>query len=357
MKVISTKTFLLFFAITFLGFTFNSMNVKGQDAHFSQYFNSPLISNPSQTGAVKSNFRLTTNYKEYWRSIATPFKTFAFSYDMGGFMKRGDNGFLAAGISFVSDKAGKSQLGLNQINFSLAYHLRVNFKSVISAGLQGGFAQRSINYDKLEWGNQFNGSTFDPTMPSFEPENSKGRSYADFGAGLLWTFGDGDMFSNSSKGLNFNIGLAAFHVNKPTQSIYTQAKKRIPIKLVAHASTIINLISSRSTIIPSVIYMKQDNFQYIMGGAMVSYSLIEQSRFTDFVKGVDIYFGCYYRYLDAFVPTVQFEIAQYGIGLSYDINASKLTKYTSGRGGLEVSLHYIPSQRKVIAIKTPRLFN
>ena len=357
MRVILAKLFFIFFVILLIGYTFKSNEVMAQDAHFSQYFNSPLTTNPSLTGAVKSNFRIETNYKEQWRSIATPFKTFAFSYEMGGFMKRVDNGFLATGISFISDKAGKSQLGLNQINLSLAYHLRISYNSIVSAGIQGGFAQRSLSYDELEWGNQFNGSVFDPNMPSFEPANSKGHSYADFATGLLWTFGEGEMFSSSSKSLNFNLGVSAFHVNKPIQSIYSQSKKRLPIKLVVHGSSVIGLSINRTSLMPSFTCMMQDNFKYIMGGAMIRYDLIEKSRFTNFVKGAELYFGCYYRYLDAFIPTVQFEIAQYGIGISYDINASKLTKITYGRGGLEVSLHYIPVQKSIIAIKTPRLFN
>ncbi|NTW33895.1 MAG: PorP/SprF family type IX secretion system membrane protein, partial [Bacteroidetes bacterium] len=353
----SSKIFSVFSLITIFVCTFISNEIKGQDIHFSQYFNSPLLTNPALTGAVKSNFRLVTNYKEQWRSIATPYKTFAFSYDMGGFIKRADNGFLATGISFISDKAGKSQLGLNQINLSFAYHLRISYKSIVSAAIQGGFAQRSLSYDKLEWGNQFNGSGFDPNLPSFEPTNSKGCSYADFAAGLLWTYGEGEMFAPSNKSLNFNLGVSAFHVNKPVQSIYTRYKKRLPMKFVVHGSSIFDIKDERIFLIPSFTFMLQDNFKYIMGGAMLRYSLIEKSRFTDFVKGAQLYLGCYYRYLDAVVPTIQFEIAQYGIGISYDINTSNLTKVTYGKGGLEFSLHYIPVQKKIIAIKTPRLFN
>ena len=48
-----------------------------------------------------------------------------------------------------------------------------------------------------------------------------------------------------------------------------------------------------------------------------------------------------YRGKDAFIGVVQYEIKNYVIGLSYDINVSKLTSSTTGRGAYEISLRYM----------------
>ena len=48
-----------------------------QDLHFSQFFNSPLTTNPANTGFIPDgDFRLGINYRNQWSSIMTvPYKT------------------------------------------------------------------------------------------------------------------------------------------------------------------------------------------------------------------------------------------------------------------------------------------
>ncbi|MGN6166347.1 MAG: type IX secretion system membrane protein PorP/SprF, partial [Flavisolibacter sp.] len=41
----------------------------GQDLHFSQFFNSPLTTNPANTGFIPDgDFRLGINYRDQWSS-------------------------------------------------------------------------------------------------------------------------------------------------------------------------------------------------------------------------------------------------------------------------------------------------
>src|SRR5688572_7489373 len=51
--------------------------VHPQDLHLSQFFNSPLTTNPANTGFIPDgDFRLGINYRNQWSSIMTvPYKT------------------------------------------------------------------------------------------------------------------------------------------------------------------------------------------------------------------------------------------------------------------------------------------
>ena len=51
--------------------------VVGQDLHFSQFMNSPLLTNPANTGFIPAaDYRLGMNYRNQWSSIMTvPYKT------------------------------------------------------------------------------------------------------------------------------------------------------------------------------------------------------------------------------------------------------------------------------------------
>jgi hypothetical protein len=49
--------------------------VFGQDIHFSQFQTQPLTQNPALVG-VKFDFAANVNYKDQWRQIGSPYKTF-----------------------------------------------------------------------------------------------------------------------------------------------------------------------------------------------------------------------------------------------------------------------------------------
>ena len=169
MKTILYKIPLFTQIILLIVLQFIWVELRCQDAHFSQFDNTPLAINPSQAGAFDGNTRVIMNYRDQWRSISMPYKTFAFSADASLLTRKLVSGFLGAGISFVSDNAGDSKLGVNQINLSLAYHVRVAKNNFVSAGIQSGVAQRSIRLDNLTWDNQYDGNNYNPDLPSNEP--------------------------------------------------------------------------------------------------------------------------------------------------------------------------------------------
>jgi type IX secretion system PorP/SprF family membrane protein len=340
--------------------SFLPYKLKAQDAQFSQFYNSPLFINPSLTGAFDGNNRVFINYRNQWSSITTPYKTFAFSYDMGLMKKKEGNGFLGVGISFLSDKAGSSQLGLNQVNLSLAYHVQISEYNNISAGIMGGFAQRSIDYSNLQWASQFNSNNvYDPNLPSFESGISQNKSYGDFGAGVEWAYSKGEMYATANNQLNVNAGLAVFHINQPNVAFLSTEKDQLPVKFVFHGNSQIGFSNSKYSIVPSFLYVQQGTTKDIIAEGMLRIKLIEESKYTGFVKGAALSLGGEYRIDDAIIPQVQLEFSNYAMGLSYDVNTSGLTTATSGRGGFEISLRWInpnPFTGKTVT-KTPRFFN
>ena len=359
MKTIVNKRSFFIQLVLLTGIYLFSVEAKCQDAQFSQFYNSPLTMNPSLTGAFNGDNRVLVNYKNQWSSISVPYKTFAFSYDMGLKKKIERTGFLAAGISFISDRAGTSQLGLNQVNLSLAYHAHVSDYNTVSAGIMGGFAQRSIDFNKLSWNSQYNGNSYDPNLPTDETGYSQNKSYGDFGAGLEWTYTKGEMYATANNQLNINLGVAAFHVNQPNIAFFSTEKDQLPIKIVLHGNSQIGFSNSKFSIVPSFLYVQQGTQKDIIAGGLLRIKLIEESKYTGFIKGAALSIGGLYRAGDAFIPNLQLEFSNYAMGISYDVNTSGLTYVTNGKGGLEVSLRWInpnPFTKKP-ALKTPRLFN
>lgn len=344
---------LLIIAISF------ATRTSAQDAQFSQFYNSPLTLNPSLTGAFNGDIRLQTSYRNQWSSVPVPYSTFNVAYDMGLGNKSKKAGFLGAGINIMTDKAGSSAMGTTGINLSCAYHTKVSEYSNLSAGIIIGFAQRSINLSKLQWNSQYDGTAYDPNLPSLENVNSNSKVYADAGAGIQWSRTQGEMYSTANNQFNLSAGLAVFHLNGPNVSYYSDSKEKLPFKIVGHCSAQIGLLHSKYSIVPMLLYISQGKQTNLIGGGMIRIKLIEESKFTNFVKGAAFSFGSLYRVGDAAIPCIQMEFANYALGISYDVNLSGLNKATSGKGGIEISLRFVNPNpfKSEPQLKTPRFFN
>jgi hypothetical protein len=85
---------------------------EGQDLHFSQWFNSPLLTNPANTGFIPdADYRIGANYRNQWSAIMQePYKTMSVWGDAQVFRDRIVNGWLGLGGVIERDEAGASEL-------------------------------------------------------------------------------------------------------------------------------------------------------------------------------------------------------------------------------------------------------
>ena len=70
-----------------------------QDLHFSQFMNSPLLTNPANTGFIPDgDYRLGINYRNQWSSImAIPYKTMSAFGDVQVMQNRDNTGWMGLG--------------------------------------------------------------------------------------------------------------------------------------------------------------------------------------------------------------------------------------------------------------------
>src|SRR6476620_11330450 len=99
-------------------------SVQGQDLHFSQFFNSPLTTNPANTGFIPDgDYRLGMNYRNQWSSVMTvPYKTMSAFGDVALGKDRMENGWVGIGGAILRDVAGSGNLTSTKIYGSVAYH-------------------------------------------------------------------------------------------------------------------------------------------------------------------------------------------------------------------------------------------
>ncbi|MFH0864577.1 MAG: PorP/SprF family type IX secretion system membrane protein [Bacteroidota bacterium] len=307
-----------------------------QDVHFSQINNTPLILNPSLAGFVTGDTRTILNYKEQWRSITVPYQTIAASFDMPLFKKKWRTDYIGIGASLYSDKAGDAGMGTTSFNFSLSYSRTLRNSANILFGMQTSYGQRNCDITKLSWDNQYNGSSYDPTLPSNEPFTFNNNfSYFDLGAGAAWTTAPTRYFKSL-------LGVSLFHITQPKLYYYETSDERLYSKLVVHGSINFTKRHTNMTYIPSFIYFRQGPQQELTFGSLFRYRLREASKYTGYYEEKAICFGVWYRFNDAVIPCIRYEFdGKYFIEVSYDTNVSELTNASHARGGFEISLIFI----------------
>lgn len=341
-----------------IAIVFCATSVFSQDIHFSQFNMSPLTLNPGLAG-VNYTFEALVNYKDQWRGVTTPYKTVAASVDSRIGKKELKESFWAGGVSFFNDRAGEAKIGLCQINATIAYHLRIAPHQTLGLGLQGGYAQRSINYNKLQWASQFDPNTgYDPNLPSGEPVGMTNFSYGDAGAGIIWALNNttGLIHVEDNHDLKANLGIAVYHA-KQKYSFYNTSTEKLYPKYVFHGDALISVPNFHNiALLPGIVFFNQGPAREFYFGTQVRYKYQQESKYTGIKKSAALYLGAYCRAKDAVILSFMLEYYAYSFGISYDLNASRLTPASTGRGGIELSVRYaIPSEFQKVTVKTSKI--
>lgn len=334
---------------------FVAFQSKAQDVHFSQFYNAPLSLNPASTGVFNGDYRAVLNYKSQWRQMSeTPhfntYNTGAFSFDAGLFKEKWKNSHLGLGILMFSDRAGDSKMGIIQGSISLSSVVYLDANNNLAAGLQAGVNQRKVDYTNLKWDNQYNGLYYDSKLSPRENLSVDNTIRADFSTGILWNYSKGEMYATANDAIRANAGLSMSHVNKPNQSFF-EIKDKLYSKYVLHGGFYKGLKNTNTSIVPGFSMFVQGKTKEILLGMLMKYNLKDASKYTGNIKSSAIFFGGYYRVGDAIIVCAQFEIDKYFIGISYDVNVSRLTSATSGLGGPEISIRFINSKSGNIAMR------
>jgi type IX secretion system PorP/SprF family membrane protein len=340
---ITTK--LLVAAALTLNFVLQTLNCTAQDIHFSQFTMTPLNLDPSQAGKFGGDTRAIINYRNQWGSVSSsPFKTYGAMFDMPLSNGKKDN-FFGGGISVYSDKAGDLSLGTTVFNLTLAYHIKVNQASYLSAGVQGGFLQRSLSENNIRSDNQFDGVGHNETYSSGEVFQNTSFFKPDFAAGVSYTYGDNttsQVVNNGGfGGKKVNVGAAIHHVASPNFSFLEQNTDKLNFRYILHTNTSFGVGGSNMAIQPSGFIAYQQKATDVMLGSYFRYNLKEKSKYSQFSNGAAMSLGIHYRFGDAFIPSVLLEFGSFAMGVSYDWNLSGLSRASSGQGGYEISIRYV----------------
>ena len=240
-----------------------------QDLHFSQFMNSPLATNPANTGFMpEGDYRLGINYRNQWSSImALPYKTMSAFGDVQVLQNENNNGWLGVGGLILRDVAGSGNLTSTKVYGSVAYHQMLNLGSLLSLGFNVGLANKQINVTNLKFPDQFDGHFFDNKLPTSVVLANNNINYLDVHLGLNYAY-----FPNNK--IYLNAGYSAQHVNRPQESFFNSTQG-IDNRLSVRHTGFMNgsfLMNSQWLINPNIYYTTQAKAFEAVAGMNVHYN-------------------------------------------------------------------------------------
>ncbi len=307
-----------------------SFFVAAQDLHFSQFFNSPLTTNPANTGFIPdADYRIGANYRSQWVNVlSAPYKTMSIWGDAQVLRDRIDNGWLGVGGVILRDVAGSGNLTSTKIYGSLAYHQQIGLGSLVTAGFNMGWANKRVDPSQLKLPDQFNLATgfFEAGVPTSAVYNTTAINYLDLQAGLNYAF-------FPSNKIYMNAGFSVQHLNRPRESFFDDEPgfdNRLAPRYIGFLNGSFK-VNDQVIINPMAYYTNQADAHELVGGLNADYNLSGDGD-------IQLIGGIYYRAGDAVIPMLGFQWKMLRINFTYDVTISTLSNYNSARGAIEFSI-------------------
>ncbi|MCC7401526.1 MAG: PorP/SprF family type IX secretion system membrane protein [Chitinophagaceae bacterium] len=324
--------------IVALGFLAGCGSAAAQDPGFSQFFSSPLNVNPALTAQINSKWRAISNYRNQWIGPNNPYSTGTISFDSKIFQNSIDNyvdeitrigigGMLlydqtlagAVKSSFASlnisgnvrlKEGNNTELNGFRIRHISKIKMDLAAEQRLGAGIGVSYGTRWVDFSKLTFENQFNGIGFDASLPSGESGLSNMKPFFSVNAGLLYSY--------INDGVNFDLGVSAYHINKPKQTVLDNDKEFLAPRYVAHTNYE-RMLSDQVVLNTSGIYQYQSGASYFSIGGALGYYLSTDETFPQLAN-----VGLWYWSKNAIIPYIGYSYGNFQLGITYDITVSKL---------------------------------
>ena len=289
-----------------------------------------MFQNPGNSGHFKGDIRFVGNYRDQWRSVTVPFSTISLSAD-ANYHK---NKRLGYGGLLFHDVVGDGQFRTVEFQGSASYLLNISKDSMhtIRPGINIGFNHRQVNFDQFKFDNQFDGISYNPALSSNEVYASDRKTNFSFGIGSIYQYYRNERF-------NFTGGIGFYNLNRPNQGFYNEIIPR-DIRMNIFGKGIYKL-NYDWDLVPGFNVSIQGVYREFILGSSVKYTLID--RLGEYRA---LYAGFFYRNADAVYFSCGMDYQAWFVGLSYDVNYSKLVPASRVRGGLEIAVRYIMTRFK-----------
>lgn len=313
--------------------------VRAQSYHFSQFFSTPLLTNPANTGFTEGPYRFASNIRSQGLSGGSAYFTGYFSADISPLRNSLPDGHKAGlGLYVMNDRALSGAVQTSSVGMSAAYHIGLDpyGENSIGLGVQATYNQRRIDYSKLSFENQYGPGGFDPSIPIGEPLDFQSKQFFDLNAGVVYNA----LLEHKS----FFAGMAVYNILQHHDH-YSATEFNMPTRITFQSGGQF-WVGEYGKIYASLTAMSQAEAHEVTLGGAYGHQL------TDGEKN-ELMGGLWYRYGDAVIPYLGYAAKTFQVGLSFDYTVSGMKTASQLRNGCELTLLYKAIDKRELKVLIP----
>jgi len=302
-----------------------------QDLHFSQFYNTPLTTNPANTGFLpNSDYRIGAHYREQYAALPSAYRTASVYGDFQFLRNWFKSGWMGVGGVILQDAAGGNTLVSNKAYASVAYHQMLGEEGLLSLGFNLGFANKRLNPENLRFGDQWNALSKDFNLPTGEnlAQLNPSFGYFDVQVGLNYAYFPTDK-------VYVYLGASLHHLNRPNEQFFQRTSTvdtRLKPRSIFFADAMIKM-NDQVILSPGVYYTRQAKSAELVTGLHLNYNLSGDGD-------QQLIAGIYMRPGDAIIPSLGYQWRNFKFTFSYDATTSGLRNFNTSRGATEFYLQY-----------------
>src|SRR6185437_6518349 len=251
-----------------LFFLLAALAARSQDIHFSQFYETPLLRNPSLAGIFTGDYRVQAVFRDQWNSFTNAYRTGSLNAEYKWPIGRQSDYFTTA-LEVLYDQAGTAALQTTELLPAVNYHksLSNTRPMYLSLGFMGGLVEKTLDLSKVTTNSQYNGTAYDPALPNGETILSPNVHYLDGSLGISFNTAYGPDNQNS-----MYVGFAYHHLNRPKNSFYKNPAVELDPKVVVSFG-LKSIINDYSYFTIQADWSRQGPDQETIGGILYSYKL------------------------------------------------------------------------------------
>lgn len=310
-----------------------------QSYHFSQFFSTPLLTNPANTGFTEGPFRAASNIRSQGMSGGSNYFTGYLSADVSPLRSHLPEGHKAGlGLYVMNDQSLGGALQSNSVGMSAAYHVGLDpyGEQSIGLGVQGTYNQRRIDYSKLTFENQYGPGGVNIGLPVGEPLDFQSKQFFDVNAGIL--------YNASLEHKSFFAGLAVYNILQHKDNLLS-GEFNMPTRITFQTGGQF-WIGEYGKVYASLTTLSQAKAYEVTVGSAYGHQL------TDGEKN-ELLAGMWYRYKDALIPYLGYQTKTVQVGLSFDYTVSGVKTGSQVRNGYELTLLYKAPDNRELKVLIP----
>jgi type IX secretion system PorP/SprF family membrane protein len=313
--------------------------LSAQSYHFSQFFSTPLLTNPANTGFTEGLYRFASNMRSQGTNGGSSYFTGYFSADISPLRSHLTTGHKAGlGMYVMNDRALNGAVQTNSVGMSAAYHVGLDAYGEQSFGLgvQGTYNQRRIDYSRHTFENQYGPGGYNPSLPVGEPLDFQSKKFFDLNAGIV--------YNAALEHKSFFAGVAVYNILQHKDNSLVE-DFRMPTRFTFQSGGQL-WVGEYGKIYLSLTAMSQAGANEFTVGSAYGHQLTDGDK-NELVGGI------WYRHQDALIPYLGYQAKTFQVGLSYDYTVSALKTGAQVRNGYELTLLYKAPDNRELKVLIP----